>query len=156
MCGILFPIVSDPDEAFSRVPYEKGHSLLYHLETLVGGAHVFDQFLRAYVQKFAGRTLTSGDFVTFLNEFFESSQRNFNLRKLSKPLVSIDSGAIASIDWNSWFHVPGMPPAELNFERSMFDQCEEAAKSIQQCKDAEINTEASSLFCALSTTQKRN
>ena len=27
----------DPDDAFSTVPYEKGHTLLYYLETLVGG-----------------------------------------------------------------------------------------------------------------------
>ena len=27
----------DPDDAFSTVPYEKGHTLLYFLETLVGG-----------------------------------------------------------------------------------------------------------------------
>ena len=27
----------DPDDAFSTVPYEKGHTLLYYLETLVSG-----------------------------------------------------------------------------------------------------------------------
>ena len=27
----------DPDDAFSTVPYEKGHTLLYYLETLVRG-----------------------------------------------------------------------------------------------------------------------
>lgn len=27
-----------PDDAFSAVPYEKGHTLLFHLEELVGGA----------------------------------------------------------------------------------------------------------------------
>lgn len=27
----------DPDDAFSSVPYEKGHALLWHLETLLGG-----------------------------------------------------------------------------------------------------------------------
>lgn len=26
-----------PDDAFSRVPYEKGHTLLFHLEELAGG-----------------------------------------------------------------------------------------------------------------------
>ena len=28
----------DPDDAFSRVPYEKGSTLLYYLEGLLGGA----------------------------------------------------------------------------------------------------------------------
>ena len=27
----------DPDDAFSTVPYEKGFTLLFHLETLLGG-----------------------------------------------------------------------------------------------------------------------
>jgi len=27
-----------PDDAFSAVPYEKGHTLLFYLEELVGGA----------------------------------------------------------------------------------------------------------------------
>ena len=27
----------DQDDAFSTVPYEKGHTLMYYLETLVGG-----------------------------------------------------------------------------------------------------------------------
>ena len=27
-----------PDEAFSRVPYERGSALLYYIETLIGGA----------------------------------------------------------------------------------------------------------------------
>ena len=31
----------DPDDAFSTVPYEKGHTLLYYLETLVGGVGKF-------------------------------------------------------------------------------------------------------------------
>ena len=31
----------DPDDAFSTVPYEKGHTLLYYLETLVGGLGKF-------------------------------------------------------------------------------------------------------------------
>jgi len=31
----------DPDDAFSSVPYEKGHSLLFYLETLLGGPSNF-------------------------------------------------------------------------------------------------------------------
>lgn len=27
----------DPDDAFSTVPYEKGHTLLWHLEEILGG-----------------------------------------------------------------------------------------------------------------------
>lgn len=35
----------DPDDAFSSVPYEKGFTLLYYLENLVGGpGKVIKQF----------------------------------------------------------------------------------------------------------------
>lgn len=33
----------DPDDAFSIVPYEKGFTLLYHLETILGGPGNIDQ-----------------------------------------------------------------------------------------------------------------
>ncbi|KAG0329561.1 Leukotriene A-4 hydrolase [Podila horticola] len=39
----------DPDDAFSRVPYEKGFNLLYYLEKHLGGASVFEPYLRAHV-----------------------------------------------------------------------------------------------------------
>jgi leukotriene-A4 hydrolase len=40
----------DPDDAFSRVPYEKGFTFLFYLETLVGIPD-FEKFLRAYIEK---------------------------------------------------------------------------------------------------------
>jgi len=38
----------DPDDVFSRVPYEKGFNFLYYLTTLVGGFDVFEKFLFNY------------------------------------------------------------------------------------------------------------
>ena len=35
----------DPDDAFSSIPYEKGFSLLYQLETLVGVGEFPDPML---------------------------------------------------------------------------------------------------------------
>lgn len=39
-----------PDDAFSAVPYEKGHTLLFHLEELVGGAgnSIIELFLKIF------------------------------------------------------------------------------------------------------------
>jgi len=59
----------DPDEAFSSVPYEKGFSLLLHLEGLVG-RDAFRSFAGAYIDRFKFCCLTSGDFVDFFNEYF--------------------------------------------------------------------------------------
>lgn len=41
----------DPDDAFSRVPYEKGYNFLRFLEKQVGGPDVFEPFQRKWIQK---------------------------------------------------------------------------------------------------------
>lgn len=40
----------DPDDAFSRVPYDKGFTFLYYLESVVG-TEEFEQFFKQYVTK---------------------------------------------------------------------------------------------------------
>ena len=42
----------NPDDAFSSVPDEKDSSFLYYLESLVGGAEVFNPFLKSYIANF--------------------------------------------------------------------------------------------------------
>jgi leukotriene-A4 hydrolase len=37
----------DPDDVFSSVPYEKGFHLLFYLERILGGASVFNPFLKS-------------------------------------------------------------------------------------------------------------
>ncbi len=60
----------DPDEAFSSIPYEKGHMFLYHLEELLGGVEVFNKFLKDYIQNFKGMSIDTDDFKAFLYEYF--------------------------------------------------------------------------------------
>lgn len=42
---------TDPDDAFSSVPYERGFNFLYFLEQLVGGPTFFEPFLTHYFSK---------------------------------------------------------------------------------------------------------
>ena len=49
----------DPDDAFSSVPYEKGFALLFYLEQLVGGRDAFVPYLRAHVERFQHRSITT-------------------------------------------------------------------------------------------------
>lgn len=37
----------DPDDAFSTVPYEKGHTFLFYLEQLLGGTGMYFSACRA-------------------------------------------------------------------------------------------------------------
>ncbi|CAG59351.1 uncharacterized protein GVI51_G01287 [Nakaseomyces glabratus] len=84
---------TDPDDAFSTVPYEKGFNLLFHLETVLGGPQEFDPFIRHYFKKFARQSLDTFQFLDTLFEFFE------NKREI-----------LENVDWETWLFKPGMPP----------------------------------------------
>eukprot|EP01101_Sappina_pedata_P000709 TRINITY_DN108_c0_g1_i2.p1 TRINITY_DN108_c0_g1~~TRINITY_DN108_c0_g1_i2.p1 ORF type:complete len:622 (-),score=285.30 TRINITY_DN108_c0_g1_i2:118-1983(-) len=87
---------TDPDDSFSSVPYEKGATFLYYLETLVGIEN-FERFLKIWVESNRFSTVTTQR----LREVFEST-------------FSADfPEAIGSIDWNTWLNGPGMPPLNL-------------------------------------------
>jgi len=91
----------DPDDAFSLIPYEKGATFLWYLEQLVGGAGVFEPFLRAYYQNFQYKSINSDDFKAFFLNYFKTIED------------------IKSIDWETWFHKPGMPPYTPQFNDAL-------------------------------------
>ena len=82
----------DPDEAFSRVPYEKGCLFLCTLEQAVGRA-AFSSFLRRYLDAYRFRTLTTEEFVTFLG------------RELPEAAARVDIEA-----WIDGFGIPDGAP----------------------------------------------
>ena len=56
----------DPDDAFSVVPYEKGSTLLWYLEDLVGGPEIFEPFLKSYLENFKFKSIDTGKSNNFL------------------------------------------------------------------------------------------
>jgi leukotriene-A4 hydrolase len=90
----------DPDDAYSIVAYEKGFTLLLSLERRVGTKE-FEAFFQAYVSRFAAHTLSSQDFKEFFQYIFEGNDK------------------IKDIDWDAWFHQPGMPPELPELDQSM-------------------------------------
>jgi leukotriene A-4 hydrolase/aminopeptidase len=78
----------DPDEAFSSIPYEKGSRFLALCERTAGRTR-WDRFVREYIARFRFTSITTADFLGFLDE------------KL--PGVSAAVGA------EVWFHGTGMP-----------------------------------------------
>jgi len=95
----------DPDDAFSAVPYEKGFALLYHLQCLLGGPEVFEPFLRAYIEEFKYKSITSEDWKAFLFKYFSSSKDS--------------SKKLESVDWEAWFFGTGLPPYTPNYDLSI-------------------------------------
>ncbi|ORX89777.1 hypothetical protein K493DRAFT_232463 [Basidiobolus meristosporus CBS 931.73] len=101
----------DPDDAFSRVPYEKGFNLLYYLEQHLGGPEVFEPYMKAYVREFAGKALTTDEWKTFLYSYMEKTHGQEKVDLLDQ------------VDWKAWLHTPGMPPVDNSFDQSLAHAC---------------------------------
>ena len=56
-----------PDDVFSNIPYEKGALFLRELEQKVGRDN-FDNFLTEYFKKFAFQSITTDEFLEYLND----------------------------------------------------------------------------------------
>ncbi|GAB9472344.1 Leukotriene a-4 hydrolase/aminopeptidase [Globisporangium polare] len=121
----------DPDEVFSSIPYEKGFNFLHYLMTVVGGHDVFDAFAKAYIKHFRFKTLTSEDFRDFFVNYFTH-------------VVEGKSEAIAQIDWQLWYHTPGMPPVASKFDTTRTSQAIGLAEEMLASADSETWTTVSS------------
>ena len=97
---------TDPDDAFSAVPYEKGLALLNLLTATVGGRAQFEKFAIAYIAQFKMRTLTSADFRDFFLSYCEARE--------------IDA---SGVDWDGWFYTPGLPLVDLTFPDKLGAAC---------------------------------
>ncbi|AXI83883.1 M1 family metallopeptidase [Xylella taiwanensis] len=82
----------DPDDALSPVAYVKGAWFLQFLEQRVG-REVFDPFLRGWFDSHAFQSVTSEDFVLYLQQH----------------LLSQDPNAITAEELGSWLNAPGIP-----------------------------------------------
>lgn len=102
---------TDPDDAFSSVPYKKGAELLYYLEEIVGGPEVMEGFLKAYFSKFANKLVTSHLMKEFFCEYFSDKD-------------------LSGIDWEGRFNNPGMPENLPPIESPMLNKCDALAQDI--------------------------
>jgi leukotriene-A4 hydrolase len=82
----------DPDDVFSNIPYEKGALFLRELEQKVGRAE-FDQFLLGYFKHFNFQSITTDQFVAYLDD----------------KLVKQHSDVLSMERINAWIHSAGVP-----------------------------------------------
>jgi leukotriene-A4 hydrolase len=98
----------DPDVVFSNIPYEKGALFLRELEHKVGREN-FDEFLLGYFEKFAFKSITTEQFVSYL----EQTLLKEHSAKLSKQRIE------------EWIFQPGIPddaPVTASDAFSVVDQ----------------------------------
>lgn len=97
-----------PDDAFSKIPYEKGFSFLFYLETVLGGTDEFDPFMKHYFKKYRYKSLDSYQFIDTLYEFFEPKGKK---------------DVLDSVDWNTWLYGEGVPPFTPKYDTRLADEC---------------------------------
>lgn len=82
----------NPDDGISQIPYVKGYNFLKVIEEAVG-REKFDAFIKNYFDAHAFKSITTEDFVKYLNE---------NLIKGDKTLAD-------KIKADEWIYKPGVP-----------------------------------------------
>lgn len=114
----------DPDDAFSRVPYEKGSLFLFYLEQIVGGEQAMTDWLRAYVASFRERSIQTSDVKRHFLEFFKGVKR------------------VKEIDWEHWLHGEGLPDFNLGdyVDRSLVDESKSLADNWLNTSTSEAET----------------
>jgi len=126
----------DPDDAFSVVPYEKGSTFLWYLEDTVGGAALFEPFLKSYYKKFAYKSIDSYEFQSYFLSYFS------------------DCEAVKTIDWDTWFNKPGMPVYRPKFDESLALVCWQLATAWQEW-DQKTDPHFADKFHQFSPVQKQ-
>jgi len=89
--------MSHPDDAFTLVSYIKGANFLFFLEDRFGREH-FDPFLKKYFNDYAFKSVTTEDFLEYLNK---------NIRYKFPD-------AVTDAEINAWVYGPGIPDTARN------------------------------------------
>ncbi|MBI5507842.1 MAG: M1 family metallopeptidase [Deltaproteobacteria bacterium] len=96
----------DPDDVYSQVPYEKGFLFVALLEATVGRKKI-DAFVRAYTDRFAFTSITTEEFLTFMDE--------------ALPGVAQKIGA------RDWVYEPGIPANAPAFSSKRLEELQALA-----------------------------
>nr|WP_315244667.1 leukotriene A4 hydrolase C-terminal domain-containing protein [uncultured Flavobacterium sp.] len=102
----------NPDDGISMIPYVKGYAFLRVIENAVG-REKFDPFIKNYFDSHAFKSITTEDFVKYINE---------NLIKGDKALAD-------KIKLEDWIYKPGIPSNILPVSSADFDAIDKIQKS---------------------------
>jgi len=83
----------NPDEVFTEVPYEKGRLFLIYLDSKFGHDR-FDEFLRSYFEHFSFKSITTEEFLKYLQD----------------NLLDRFPGTVSRDEVKTWVYGPGIPP----------------------------------------------
>ncbi|MEP6804971.1 MAG: leukotriene A4 hydrolase C-terminal domain-containing protein [Flavobacterium sp.] len=102
----------NPDDGISMIPYVKGYAFLRVIENAVG-REKFDVFIKNYFDAHAFKSITTEDFVKYINE---------NLIKGDKTLAD-------KIKLEDWIYKPGIPSNITTVNSADFDAIDKIQKN---------------------------
>ncbi|KAI5118515.1 hypothetical protein M0805_007684 [Coniferiporia weirii] len=124
---IDFEFGEDPDDAYSKVPYEKGANLLLHLERVLGGLDVFLPYVRDYVDTFMGKSINTDIWKAHLYDYW--------LKQGGAEKVKI----LDSVDWDAWFFGEGLTlPVDMEYDLTLAQQAYELAARWDSSRDKAV------------------
>ena len=116
----------DPDDVFSKVPYEKGFAFLVYLEHVssgradadadaANGHPAFGEFLKAHFENNKFGCVTAAGFRASYEAAFPDAAKK--------------------VDWETWLHKPGMPPVDVGayYDDALARASAELAKKWHLC-----------------------
>ncbi len=103
----------DPDDGMTSVPYDKGAALLQTIERTVGRER-FDPWLRGYFNRHAFTSITTGQFVS----------------DLQQELLRGDAELADRLNLQAWLHEPGLPASAYVPTSSAFSQVDGQARRL--------------------------
>lgn len=116
----------DADEGLSDIPYEKGALFLCLIEQTVGRAQ-WDAFLKQYFAAHAFKTITTEQFLTYLDQH----------------LLKGDSNLYHKINIHAWVYGPGIPSNAPRAAMERFSKVDSARAAFLRNKScAQLNTKA--------------
>ncbi|GAA0857089.1 M1 family metallopeptidase [Aliiglaciecola litoralis] len=102
----------NPDDVFSNIPYEKGALFLREIEHKIGRDN-FDQFLLNYFEHFAFKSITTDQFITYLDNTLLKTYAS----KLDKKRIQ------------QWIFEPGIPEGAPVPESDAFTKVDDARQA---------------------------
>ncbi len=112
----------DPDEGMSDIAYVKGAFFLRTIEEAVGRVK-FDAFLKEYFASHAFETITTEDFVVYLNEeLLDPNKIDFNV--------------------DEWIYQPGVPENCIKIRSKRLEHMSELAQEVNEGEMIFIGTDA--------------
>jgi aminopeptidase N len=104
--------MAHPDEAFTLVSYLKGANFLFFLEDRFG-REAFDPFLKKWFNENAFQSVTTEDFLTYLNNNLRSNYPD----------------AVTDAEINAWVFEAGLPDSARNPQSDAFAQVDNASQA---------------------------